>query len=171
MAQTSQQALAGRTPAQEVLPIVGTAVGDIFGPFGGMAGREIGTGIGNTIATGDVAGAASGTPASWETNFGGLFQGQGLEGFWRNFLLPQMMGGPGAGPGGGSMGMLRGIQHMRGGIGGPQYGQGYRGPPQASGIGGLLGGGGLGSLFGSPGMQGMSGNLIYALISGLLSGG
>ena len=41
--------------------------------------------VGNTIATGDAAGAPAGSAASNATNLGGLFQGQGLEGFL-NFL-------------------------------------------------------------------------------------
>jgi hypothetical protein len=127
MAATSQQALAGATPAQEILPIAGTIIGDFFGPIGGLAGKEIGTAAGNTIATGDFAGAATGTPASNQTNMGGLFQGQGLEGLIKNFLLPQLTGGPSAGKGGGSMGMLQGLGEMRGGIGGPSVGEGYTG--------------------------------------------
>ena len=122
MAQTSQQALEGDTTAQTVLPIVGRLIGDIWGPIGGMVGTEIGTGVGNMFATGDAAGAASGTEASSESNLGGLFQGQGLSGFWDNFLRPQLEFGPGAGAGHGSLGSFQAIQEMRGGYGGPSTG-------------------------------------------------
>lgn len=105
------------TTAQQVLPVVGQVIGSLFGPIGAYAGHGIGEGVGNTIAVGDAAGAPAGTEASAETNLGGLFQGQGLSGFWSNYLAPQLKGGPGAGEGGGSLGFLQGIMGAQSGAG------------------------------------------------------
>ena len=106
------------TTGQQVLPMVGSVIGNLIAPgVGGYAGRGIGLGVSNMMAEGDAAGAPAGTQASAETNLGGLFQGQGLGGFWNNFLEPQLVGGPSAGQGGGSMGGLEGIMGAQSGAG------------------------------------------------------
>lgn len=76
----------GQKAAQVGLPIAGQIVGDFFGPIGGMIGHQAGVSAGNLLATGDLAGARPGTPASNASNLGGTFQGRGLQGFWQYLL-------------------------------------------------------------------------------------
>lgn len=83
---SNQNEGAGDKFAQTFLPIAGTVIGDFFGPGGGLVGHQAGVNAGNLFATGDLAGAPAGSPASNLTNMGGLFQGEGLKGFGRYLL-------------------------------------------------------------------------------------
>jgi len=153
---------------EQALPIIGSVIGNILAPgWGGYAGRGIGQGVANEFAVGDAAGAPAGTQASAETALGGLFQGQGLSGFWNNFLAPQLTGGPGAGEGGGSIGGLEGILGAQSGAGNYPYTGPYANTaPAGSGGGSNMGSSPLGGSSGIP--QGVPASIP---LQGYLSGG
>jgi len=166
------------SPAEQALPIIGNVVGNILAPgWGGYAGRGIGQGVANEFAVGDAAGAPAGTQASAETNMGGIFQGAGLSGFWNNFLEPQLLGGPSAGEGGGSIGGLQGIVGAQQGAGDyPYYGPYASSAPAGGNMGSAPSGGNIGGFPVGGGGYSYSPNVPQGVpasipLQGYLSGG